>query len=174
MLCQAVVLLSSTAQGTNAEDLVVQCNTNRPLIEGYVAGAFDKSIADSDNFVRFYFETFDGRQTPELVQKRRQAVIRSSLAVEGYSSPQDVTLEERADVDRRYLAAHPSERMKTAAELLGGNRKMALPMKFRRTSPSEHDYEQTSCLLDRLSLGIPRERFGTASGLQPRVGLSSR
>jgi hypothetical protein len=124
-----VVFLSSVlgVRAQNGDELNRQCQTNRALIVGYVAGVLDKAAVDSDVLFHFYFDTYEGHKTAERIQRDNKALVASSTAIDGYCIPEGTTVEQKADVFCKYLLDNPDQRDENAAELLGAAAKDAWP-----------------------------------------------
>jgi hypothetical protein len=113
----ALMLGPFSADALSGDELYAQCNANKQLVVGYVAGALDKAAADSDILIKFYFETYDVLKSRERIEKDNQTLTKSSLALDGYCIPETTTLEQEANVYCMYLADHPAERSRSAADL---------------------------------------------------------
>jgi hypothetical protein len=111
------MLCIASADALSGAELGEQCLANKQMIAGYVAGALDKAMVDSDILFRFYFDTYDVLKTAERIQKDNRTLTKSSLALDGYCIPGAITLEQKANVYCKYLADNPTERNRNAAEL---------------------------------------------------------
>jgi len=127
----AVIFLSGIlgVSAQSGDELARQCQTNRVLIVGYVAGVLDKASVDTDVLFHFYFDTYEGGKTAERIESENRALVASSAAIDGYCIPEETTAEQKADVFCRYLLSNPDQRDKNAAELLGTAAKYAWPCK---------------------------------------------
>jgi hypothetical protein len=109
-------IFGASAQSGN--ELSQQCQTNKLLIAGYVAGALDKAAVDSDVLIQFFLDTYDVRKTAERIEKDNRTLVASSFAIDGYCVPKETTVEQKAGVFCKYLLDNPSQRSKNAAALL--------------------------------------------------------
>ena len=119
----------ASAQRFGGYEINQSCQTNSPLVSGYVAGAMDKAALDSDILYRFYFVIYDQHHTLAKVQTDGEALGEASRALDGYCVPSTVTVPQIAEEFCKFLGENHFPSEKSAAELLGLSLKAAWPCK---------------------------------------------
>ena len=115
------------ARAQTGDELSKQCQANRPLVAGYVAGVLDKAALDSDVLFHFYFDTYEIHKAANKIADDNRALAASSVAIDGYCIPEATTPEQKIDVFCQYLSNNPGQRNNDAAELVEAAAKAAWP-----------------------------------------------
>jgi hypothetical protein len=127
VVCLLLGVLEARAQ--TGDELSKLCQTNRPLVVGYVAGVLDKATADSDVLFHFYFDTFEVNKDAAKIANDNRVLIASSDAIDGYCIPRNATLERKVDAFCEYLSNNPDQRHNDAVKLLGEAERAEWPCK---------------------------------------------
>lgn len=109
----AAVALLISMSGANAgffdgNKLYDACSDSRPMISGYVAGAFGQAQSDQGALFSLYLQAIEsGQKSNPKVEK---SFSDNASYISNYCVPKDIILKQAVDIFCQYLAASPGER----------------------------------------------------------------
>lgn len=94
------------------------CVSNRSFINGYVAGAFDKTATDDTAILAFALDVMDYAAGPKQTAQE-QKYDEASQQIHGFCAPKEgLILQQVADIFCQYVTANPGVRQFPADMLL--------------------------------------------------------